>query len=167
MVRSNTASKPATSKPATASPHDVLAALTDIERQSPDQFTRKRQFDRYSLRGEAILQPIHAATVDVKMLRVQLRNISRTGVGFLATEPIPTGTLWRVTFVIRNYAMGQQTVTIRHSRPIADGVFLTGGQFCIEPGLLHIMGIDPDTLSPCDTDEFLEMEDFLAPGEVE
>ena len=157
MVRSN----------AIVNPHNVLAVLSDIERRSlQGPMTGKRQFVRRSLRGEAILQTLEDAAVEVRTLRVQLRDISQTGIGFLASERIESGTIWRVSFVVRNFAVGQQTITVRHSRPIAEGVYLSGGQFCIEPGLLHMMGIDPDSLSEGDSKEFVECDAFLPPGDA-
>lgn len=150
------------------SPHKVLAVLSDIERRSQQEpMTGKRQFVRRSLRGEAILQTLEDASVEVRTMRVQLRDISQTGIGFLASEPVEPGTVWRVSFVVRNFVVGQQTITVRHSRPIAAGVHFCGGQFCIEPGLLHMMGIDPDSLSEGDSKEFVEGESFLPPGETD
>lgn len=157
MVRSNTS----------VNPHNMLAVLSDIERRSQQEpMTGKRQFLRRSLRGEAILQTLEDAAVEVRTMRVQLRDISQTGIGFLASEPMESGTVWRVMFVVRNFAVGQQTITVRHSRPIAAGVYLCGGQFCIEPGMLHMMGIDPHTLCEGDGKEFVDGNAFLPPGET-
>jgi len=130
------------------SPHKVLAVLSDIElRSQQEPMTGKRQFVRRSLRGEAILQTLENDSIEVRTMRVQL------------------GTVWRVSFVVRNFMVGQQTITMRHSRPIAAGVHFCGGQFCIEPGLLHMMGIDPELLNEGDSKEFVECESFLPPNE--
>jgi len=146
-------------------PHAVLAALSDAERRSAsDGFTTKRQFARHSLRGEAILQTIEDASVEMRTLRVQLRDISLTGIGFVSGEPLPAGSVWRVTFVVRNVTMGQHALTIRHSRRIDHGTYLSGGQFCIEPGLLHVMGVDPAMLNRDDDGDFVESNAFLPEG---
>lgn len=122
-------------------PHSVLAALADMEqRAKADPSVRERQYARHSLRGEAILQVTEDA-VELRTVRVQLRDISLTGIGFVSSHPMEPGSVWRVTFVIHNFTLGQHAVMVRHCRRIDDGAYLSGAQFCIEPGLLHAMGV--------------------------
>lgn len=145
---------------------NVLAVLCDIERRSQQgPMSVKRQFVRQSLRGEAILQTLEDAAVEVRTLRVQLRDISLAGIGFLTNEPVEVGTIWRVMFVVGNYTVGQQTITVRHGRAIAEGAYICGGQFCMEPGVLQMIGVDPDTLRSSDSSHLSEGEEFLPPDD--
>ena len=146
MVRTNSVSNP----------HAVLSVLSDIERRSQQpSMAGKRQFIRKSLRGEAMLQTLEDASVDGASLRVQLRDISMAGLGFLVSEPVAVGSLWRVHFLSRNYAVGQQTIIVRHCRAIMDGAYLVGGQFAMDPGMLQTIGIDPQSLRENDVDDFV------------
>jgi hypothetical protein len=149
----------------TDNPHQLLATLRDIEQRPSSHTTQDRRYVRCSLRGEAILQTVENAANQPRAVRVQLRNISLTGVGFLISEPLEPGSLWRVTFVDRHFAVGHQTISIRHCRPVTEGTFVCGGQFCIEPGLLHVMGVDP-ALTDGTPDEFFDGEAFLPPGDA-
>lgn len=149
MVRSNPV----------VNPHAVLSVLSDIERRSQQpQFAAKRQFVRKSLRGEALLQNVEDASIDVANLRVQLRDISIAGVGFLINQTIEPATLWRMLFVSHNYVVGQQTIIIRHCREVTAGAFLCGGQFAVDPGLLQTIGIDPQLLCEQDKHQFVDSD---------
>jgi len=140
-------------------PKAVLSALSDIERRSQQPLVAgKRQYVRKSLRGEAILQTLEDGSLEVTNLRVQLRDISIGGLGFLTNQPIEIGTLWRVQFLIHNYVVGQKTIIIRHCREISDGAFLCGGQFAMDPGLLQTLGIDPASLCENDKDMFVDCD---------
>lgn len=152
MVRSNKV----------VNPLAVLSALSDIERRSqqasPDY---KRQYVRKSVRGEAVLQSLEDASFETSSLRVQLRDVSLAGVGFLSNEPVETGSLWRVLFVSRNHVVGQQNIIVRHCREITGGAFLVGSQFAMDPGLLQTLGISLESLRGSDDDLFEDSGNIL------
>lgn len=57
------------------------------------------------------------------------------------------------------------SILIRHSRRVDDGLFLIGGQFVADPGLLHILGVGDDQVQPGDQTPALNAN-FLPPAEV-
>ncbi len=155
MVRSNTA----------ANPFAVLSALSDIERRSQQGSSDyKRQHVRKSVRGEAVLQSLEDASFETGCLRVQLRDISLVGVGFLSSAAMEPGSLWRVLFISRNHVVGWQNIIVRHCREITEGVFLVGSQFAMDPGLLQTLGLSLESLRGNDEDIFEESGHLLPDG---
>ncbi len=132
-----------------AEPRDLVEILSRMEfwRQEPP-VERQRWFKRFTVRGEAelTLLPGHAAYRDPRPISISLRDVSRAGLGFLATEAIEPGAVGRVAFQFHGQKCGEQCIVVRFSRLVHDGLFLCGGQFIIEPYLMLLLGVDAGEL---------------------
>ena len=154
------------------SPHAVLSALNDLESAPlPASIRLKRVFARHSIRGDAVLTGLDDHAMEPETVRVQLRDIGLGGLGFLSPQPLAKHTFWRIAFSVRGYPFGHQVVRICHQRQAVDGLFLTGGQFCIDPALLCLLGVDPSLLVMVMAEQKREAEDaassqFLSPDDV-
>ena len=127
----------------------------------------RRRFPRYAARGEAELYPLNEMEAETRVIRVQLREISRTGLGFFCAEPLAAGSQFRVNFVLRGYRMGHLGLIITHCEPLGERGYVAGGQVCIESGLMNLLDVHPAAL---DADVAKSVDDgdgdFLAPEEL-
>ena len=126
-----------------AEPRDLIEVLNRMEywRQEPS-VDRKRSFRRFVVRGEATLEPVQPGRILDGNVNVMLRDISRGGVGFLSNRFHQPGEIWRIRFESKGYLVGQQSMIIKFCRLVQDGLYLTGGQFIIEPILMIELGIE-------------------------
>lgn len=148
-----------------ADPYRLLATLDRLETlRDPQHSGRQRQFNRHIVRGDAELHPVDQSALDASPVPITLRDIGGGGLGFICDALLPAGSTWRVCFLMQGFVIGQQTLVVRHCRKIEDGVYLVGGQFCIEPGLMVALGVDPTTVRG-ETSEDNDAA-FLPPGEV-
>lgn len=147
-------------------PRDLIEVLGRMEywRQEPP-VDHKRAFRRFVVRGEATLEPVHSGKVIESDARAMLRDVSRGGVGFLCDRFLEPGDIWRIRFERKGYLLGQQPILIKFCRLVQDGLYLTGGQFIIEPALMVALGVDETDLHD-DTrvvDKSLNTAEFLPP----
>lgn len=128
-------------------PRDLIDVLGRMEswRREPS-VDRKRAFRRFVVRGEATLEPIQAGTFIDPNPRAMLRDISRGGIGFLCDRKLQPGEIWRIRFENKGYIIGQQPLLIKFCRLVQDELYLTGGQFIIEPALMLELGVDGSDL---------------------
>lgn len=148
-------------------PRALLAELNRLEQlRDPNKIRGQRQYQRFVVRGDAKLTPMDPHGGD-ESLPVQLRDVGRGGVGFVCQEPLEPLSTWRLSFLQRGYVIGQQGLIVRYCQPVAGGVFLVGAQFCIETGLLSLLGVDPATIHEGDRPTAVaDSATYLAPGEV-
>lgn len=148
-------------------PHSILNALSRLEGlRDPASAARKRQFRRFVIRGDAELVDISDARMDRPPLRVQLRDVGWGGLGFICTRPLAANSMWRMNFLSHEYQIGTQTILVRHSAPVEQGIYLIGGQFCLDPGMLCLLGVDPSLISAGGMTNDDGSIAFQAPGEV-
>jgi hypothetical protein len=151
----------------TAEPYALLSALQDLENVREQASAKHgRQYKRFAIRGEAELRPMHRIDTDAGTVTVLLRDIGRGGVGFICDQRMELNSVWRVCFYQRGYMIGHQAVIIKHCRSIKPGVWLAGAEFCIETGLMVLLGIEPTDIRRGDLPETAQTEAFLPPGEV-
>jgi hypothetical protein len=124
-------------------PKQLLDELNHLESLRDPSKTGNRQFKRFSIRGEAEMHPISRSRLDSTPIQIHLRDISRGGIGFVCQSCPDTNSSWRVCFLLHGYVVGGQATIIRHARPLGDGIFLVGGQFVLDSGLLSLLGVDP------------------------
>lgn len=151
-------------------PESLLAELNRLESlRDPAKSGQQRQFKRFPVRGDAELHPMSRSRLDRQPLEVQLRDLGRGGVGFICHQPLPTGSSWRIAFLQHGYVVGEQAVLIRHCHAVSDGLYLVGGQFIADTGLLTILGLDPGAVldgDGADTPDEPPVAGFLPPSEV-
>jgi len=147
----------------------LLAALDELEqRRSSDSSESKRSFQRFSIRGEADMRAVHGTKVDSAPVRIHLRDVCRAGIGFLVEQRLEPDTRWRIVFETRGYPVVSQSIIVRHTSEVTPGIYLVGGQFCIDDGLMVLLGVDPARLdegAQDDVDELSAM--FMAPTDVD
>jgi len=146
---------------------DLINVLSRIEFwREPEPAERKRSFPRFSVRGEATVEPVGRDVAADQRLPVQLRDISRAGIGLVTDTYIEPGSTWRVGFYHRHLLIGSQVMVVRFCRLIEDNAYLVGGQFVIEPGLMHAVGVPVSALQQ-DADADHEADGFLSPSDLD
>ena len=150
------------------SPQSLLAELAKLEHARDNGCgKRQRQYERFIVRGEAELASMDRSRFEQVPISIQLRDIGRGGLGFLCQQELEVGSTWRVAFLRGSYVVGEQGLIIRYNQQIRDGLYLVGGQFCIETGLMSLLGVDTASLRNADSPaQVADPVRFLAPGEV-
>ena len=130
------------------SPDSLLSRLNELEalRDPMRSMAAKRQFERFVLRGEAELQPMGRSRLHQGAVTIQMRDLSRGGMGFVCPQPLPLQSQWRVCFFQRGYLVGQQAMVVCHCTSVDSSLYLVGGNFVIDDGLMVLLGIDPAEL---------------------
>jgi len=145
-------------------PNDLLEDLAVLEGlREPSPGAPRRQFRRFMVRADAELHPMDGARLDMAPIQVRLRDVSRGGVGFISAIPLEQGSAWRIQFLERGYPIDTMGLLIRHCRQVCPDVYLGGGQFCAQTGLLIRLGLNPLAL---DDDQDAEQDSFLSPGDL-
>ncbi len=153
-------------------PHAVLRALNDVEcAPGAAAAQMQRRYARHSIRADALLQQLDDTVTYVPSIRIQLRDVSLGGLGFVCETTLKVGSLYRVVFTMKGYHFGQQVVRVCHCRAIAPGVNLIGGQFCLEPAVLCLLGVDPLQMAAPDaasapTPQNEDADAFVGPNEL-
>lgn len=128
-------------------PKALLAALSKLENlRDPSAPEGKRQFQRFVVRGDAELVSVDHTNTKPVVVPVQIRDIGLGGIGFVSQIPLDVGSVWRVNFLQHGHVIGTQPILVRHSRPVRDALYLIGGQFVVETGLLCLLGVDPSAI---------------------
>ncbi|MEX0776975.1 MAG: hypothetical protein WD042_14815 [Phycisphaeraceae bacterium] len=149
-------------------PRALLAVLAKLENlRDPARCQGLRQYQRWVVRGDATLhQAVDAGGIDRRPLAIQLRDVSWGGLGFVCDRPLHAKSVWRIHFLHQGMTIGHQCMVVRHCRLVRDNLYLLGGQFCIEAGLLSLLGGDPTAEIDGRQVEANPGSAFLAPGEV-
>jgi len=149
-------------------PHRLLDELVKLENlRDPQHHPGKRLFARFLVRGDAELVSVDRSRLDMTPVPILLRDAGRGGLGFVTDKPLEPNSTWRTGFLNRGYVVAQQALTIRHCRQVGNSLYLIGGQFCAESGLLCLLGVDPASITDGDNPHQAENNNtFLSPGEV-
>ncbi|MEX2215744.1 MAG: PilZ domain-containing protein [Phycisphaeraceae bacterium] len=122
-------------------PHTVLDSIARAEQDERRRENDQRRASRKTVRVEALINPLLDSALTVDPIRVSIRDISMTGMGFLTSVPLPPGSLWRMAMLVDRHTLGQQAFTVRHCRALSAGVCVIGAQFCVDPALISLMGL--------------------------
>lgn len=146
----------------------LLEELLKLEGlRNPNAGTGKRQFIRFVVRGDAEMSKMDRSRLASHPLPVQLRDLGRGGIGIVSQHEFEVDSTWRCDFIQHGYSVGQIAVIVRHCRQVRDGVNLVGLQFCMDHGLLALLGVDIQQLHDCDGPNPLgDTAQFLPPAEV-
>ncbi len=126
-----------------AGTQDLLKKLATLERRPITPVAdESRQAPRAQVRGEAELQPLDRHCLDRSPVDVAIRDISRTGLGFVAVRPFAVNSLWRCGFVHRSHIVSYQALEIRHCTEVAEGIYQVGAQFVADPAVLMLLDAD-------------------------
>ena len=151
-------------------PNDLIGLISQPEYwQQTQPADKKRAFERFDVRGDATLEPIETGHVETPNVRVQLRDISRGGLGFVCDRFIEPGTVWRVRFEYQSELVGTQPLVVRFCRMTENGMYLAGGQFVLEPAVMVLLGVGEQNLTRdiVDRQNPLDTADFVAPDALE
>ncbi len=154
----------------TTPPNDLIGLISQPEywqqTQAKDQ---QRCFERFEVRGDATLEPIEKGHVESPCIRVQLRDISRGGIGFISNQFIDPGTVWRVRFEYQSELIGTQPAVVRYCRLTSENMYIVGGQFVVEPAMMMLQGVPEQHLGKdiVDRQDTLDTADFVAPEALE
>ncbi len=152
-----------------AEPRDLVELLQRMEfwRQEPP-VERQRAFRRFSIRGDASLEPIDTDMVSGP-IGAMLRDISRGGAGFVCEQFLHVGSTWRMTFKKDGFRIGSQPIVVRFCRLVQDGLYLVGAQFTTEPYLIHALGVPTHELASDinDLESGGDANPFVSPQDVQ
>ena len=146
-------------------PLTLLNQLKRMEMAASAQASEQRQFRRFFCRADAELHPMDTAQVVRTPLEIKIRDISRGGMGFISQTLLAPASCWRACFLHRGCVIAQQSLIIRHCRSVGAGLYLAGAQFCIDTGVLSLVGIDPARISEGNNPQ--DDESFLSPQDVD
>jgi hypothetical protein len=147
----------------------ILKQLDRLEelRDPNSPAAKQRLFHRYVARGDAELRPMSRSQIDHKPVTVKVRDVSRGGIGFLAEQPLPENSTWELVMLENSYATASQPIVIRHCQPVADQLYLVGGQFIAATALMISLGIAPSRLRDDESrGASSDIDSFLPPSEV-
>ncbi len=144
----------------------ALEALSQHETRALKDGGNERRFQRFAVRGDAELHSIGTARLEQRPILIQIRDIGWGGVGFLCQEPLALGSMWRANFLHGGYIAGTQSLVVCHHKPLGGSLFLVGGQFIVEAGLLRLLGIEPVILCEGAGKSSDDYAEFVAPSEV-
>ncbi len=146
----------------------ILAELNRLERRHrANAGSLRRKFPRFIVRGDAELQPMDRTRLDHRPIEIALRDVARSGMGFLCGQPLEIGSTWRCGFLNQGHVFGHQAVIIRHCEAVNHDLFLIGGQFIIDTGLLLALGVDASALTQIEPQpDARPSGSFLPPGAV-
>ena len=123
--------------------NSLLKELEQMERSRETEGGKaQRRFERFSIRGIALVEPIRLGT-SKEMQTVVLRDLSLGGLGYLSSVPLQIDTIWSIDFIDDVYRVDQQTITIRFCNKVREDAYLAGGQFCADMGLMTSQGVQP------------------------
>lgn len=147
-------------------PLELLNELDRLKRLRQPQPDGQRRFRRFPIRADAELHPLDPACPDRAPLEVKLRDISLAGVGFVCQQAVPINSHWRLCLFRRGYAVGSLALLVRHCKQVSSNLYLAGGQFCIEPGLLTLLDVPPSALSE-EGKATADPSNFVSPRDVQ
>ncbi|MCE9591080.1 MAG: hypothetical protein K8S99_11205 [Planctomycetes bacterium] len=149
------------------SPHRLLEELIRLEAiRDPKCGESKRAYSRFVVRGDAELTSVERSRLDIAPLPILLRDIGRGGLGFVSQKPLEAGSVWRVGFLQNGYVLAQQALIVRHCKMVRADLYLIGSQFCIETGLMCLLGVNPGAIADGDHPTTVQDTRFLPPAEV-
>lgn len=148
---------------------DLQAALKrlDAARHAPEGQPQRR-FQRFSVRSIARLWPGHADSNPAPPNEVQVRDISRGGIGFLASEPLPLGRFWQLQMLDSGVTIATVPAYCRHCHKIMEGAYLIGAEFGVPANILLSLGVTADEIAHADEAEAHNnlTGDFVSPDRV-
>lgn len=114
----------------------------------------RRTFPRFSIQGRARIRAALQKTADPsRNFDIYLRNIGRSGIGFMCNQSLSPHTLWTISFLQAEYVVAEQSVQIRHAHQVDRDVYLYGAQFTVNEGLLSLLGIQSKDIVRIGPDE--------------
>jgi hypothetical protein len=144
-------------------PKQLLEELNKLESLRDPKKAGNRQFRRFPVRREAEIHPVSRSRLDATPILIHVRDVSRGGIGFVTQTCPEVNSTWRVCFLSHGYVIGGQAALIRHSRTIGEGIYLVGGQFVLDSGLMTLLDIDPAHIHDS---EATGESDFVPPGDA-
>ena len=118
----------------------------------------QRKYTRHEVRATARLESLDENLQLGEPLHVMLLNIGRVGVMFESPVVLDVGTTWRLRVVQQGHLVTSVPLVVRYTKSTGCG-YRIGGQFIIEPIVLHTLGVDPlidglDGMTDVETDVF-------------
>lgn len=125
----------------------------DSDPHHPDDHP-SRMFPRFTIQGRARIRPaLQKATDSSPSFDIYLRDIGRSGIGFLSNHNLSQHTLWTISFLQAEYVVAEQSVQIRHAYQIDKRVYSYGAQFTVNEGLMSLLGIQSKDIARIGPDE--------------
>ncbi len=148
-------------------PQSLLDEAARLESLRDDQCGQHRRRDRrFVVRGDADLIDINRAGVSDAVVSVMLRDISRSGVGFITDQALEVGSAWRLRILQQRHGVSETDVIVRFTRPTDGGVYIVGCQVCVQEGLMVLLGVEPNEIGQGDGLAEAAEGSFLTPDEL-
>ena len=144
---------------------ELQRTLRELESWQADAAcTGHRQFRRYAVRGLALLRPGSPQCADALATPVQIRDISRGGIGVLSSQPATSGQQWLVQITDDRVTLATLPGFCRYCRRVSEDAHLIGIEFAAEASLLLAMGVRAADLAVGDGNEH-QMANVTASGD--
>lgn len=149
-----------------SNPHRLLEELVRLESlRISNTSSTKRVYSRFVIRGEAEIIPMDRNGPIGEPISILLRDVGRGGLGFVSSRPLDASSTWRVGFLQNGYVFATQAIIVRHCKMVRPDLYLVGAQFCIESGLLCLLGVDPAEIEDGDR-PVSDHARYIPPAEV-
>lgn len=132
---------------------NLQAALRRLDDWQGSPRNYQRRFKRIPVRGVARLWPGEATSNPPAPITVQVRDISRGGVGLLTNERVERGCFWQLQLIDSEVSIATLPSFCRYCRQVVDGAYLIGVEFGIEASVLLAMGVTAKDIADGDEAE--------------
>jgi len=147
-------------------PHRLLEELVRLESlRVSNTSSSNRVYSRFGVRGEAEITPMDRNGPMGEPISILLRDVGRGGLGFVSSRSLEACSTWRVGLLQNGYVFATHGIIIRHCKMIRPDLYLVGAQFCIETGLLCLLGVHPAEIEDGDRPTS-DHAQYIPPAEV-
>ncbi len=124
-------------------PKSLIAALAQQERSRATEGAERRQFTRFTVRGEATLMPDArwASSANQEEMIAYVRDASRGGLGLVTRHRMVVGRPYRLVCVAEGIEVFSTEVTARHVANLPEGMSSAGVTFLAEGAWLVSLGV--------------------------
>lgn len=129
-------------------PRKRLEALAAHEKGASGDGMDRRYFERYTVRGEATITPDArwASTMNPDDWVVDIRDVSRGGLGVVTRGKMHVGRPYRLVCVAEGVELFSAEVTPRHVKALPEGMWSAGVAFLAEGAWLVALGVPASLL---------------------
>jgi hypothetical protein len=133
---------------------DLQAALRELENWKGDaKANGQRRFTRFPARGQARAWPGENIEGVEPVGTLQVRDISRSGVGLLSGTPATPGQFWQLQLGDDRVIAATLPAVCRYCRQVTNGAYLIGAEFGVDGAILLALGVPAQAIALGDEPE--------------
>ena len=140
----------------TLSAQEALAAIAEMERNTPEQIKRLRSHQRIAIRAKVTVQPGNSSQRTQQGIDAVLGDISRGGCQLLSPEPLGVGDIYHLAFQRDDLDLEPVFARCLRCRLIREGAFECGFGFFKQLDLSHLEDAQSSSASAAPHEELFE-----------